>query len=88
MEFSWDPAKRLASIQKHGVDFIIAYGMAWSAVVTRADLRHGPEMRLQAILSLDARLYFATFTLRTNTCHRINVRKASNREIRYYESQI
>lgn len=88
MEFSWDPAKRLANIQKHGVDFIVAYGMDWGAAVTRADLGHDPEVRLQAILPLDDRLYFVTFTLRTNTCRLINVRKASNREVRYYESQI
>ncbi len=89
MEFSWDPAKRLANIQKHGVDFIVVYGLDWEAALIRADLRMADrDVRLIAILPLEGRPYPVAFVIRTNTCRIISVRRASDREKRYYAPEI
>ena len=89
VDFSWDPAKRLSNIVKHGVDFITAYGMDWNAAVVRADIRQGGrEVRLRVILPFGDRLYLAVFTIRTNACRIISMRKASNKEANYYETQV
>lgn len=89
VDFTWDPAKRLTNIAKHGVDFITAYGMDWSVAVVRADTRQNSrEVRLRAIVPLDERLYFVTYTIRTNKCRVISARKANNREIKFYAHQV
>ena len=89
MDFTWDPAKRLINIAKHGVDFITAYGMDWSAAVVRADIgQGGREVRLRVILPFGDRLYSAVFTIRTNACRIISMRKASNKEAKYYAAQV
>ena len=81
MDFSWNPEKRLANIQKHGMD--------WGTALIRADLRMPDrDMRLIAILPLAGRLYSVAFVIRTNTCRIISVRKASDREMRYYASEV
>lgn len=89
MEFTWSDAKRLGNIAKHGVDFIAICDMEWDAALVRADLAHGAgEVRLKAILPLGDRLYSVVFTLRTNTCRIISLRRASNQEVRFYATHI
>ncbi len=89
MDFTWDDAKRLANIAKHGVDFAAAYDMEWDAALVRADFKHGgSEVRLKAILPWGSRLYALVFTLRTNTCRIISLRKASNLEVRSYGAHV
>ncbi len=89
MEFTWSDAKRLGNIAKHGVDFTVVRDMEWDAALVRADLAYGAgEVRLKAILPLGDRLYLVVFTLRTNTCRIISLRKASNQEVRFYAAHV
>ena len=39
MEFEWDEQKRLANIEKHGVDFTLAVTIFADTIVTKEDAR-------------------------------------------------
>lgn len=79
--YEWDPVKRAANIEKHGVDFTAADRFDWATAEVIRDARQD-EVRYNAFGGIDGRLYVLTFTLRGNAIRIISLRKANRREVR------
>jgi uncharacterized protein len=86
MKFEWDENKRIANIEKHGIDFVTACRLWQSPMLVARDNRHNyGESRLIGLGTLGKRLLVVVFTKRINTIRIISCRKANKREIKYYE---
>jgi uncharacterized DUF497 family protein len=89
MPSDWSPAKRLANLAKHGVDFAAARSFDWSTALVRGDTREGyGEVRMVALGAIDRRPRVLVFTIRRTRIWIISPRKASNREIAHYEREV
>lgn len=89
MQVTWDPAKRLVNIAKHGVDFVAVGGFEWEAALVRADVRFDyGEPRLVAMAPIEQRLHGLVFTVEGRTVRVISLRKANNKEIDRYERTV
>jgi uncharacterized DUF497 family protein len=88
MEFEWDDAKRLANVEKPGLDFVDA------EVVFLGPLLAGParcvdgESRMLAIGMLDDIHVTMIYTLRGSTVRIISMRRARNEERKGYEDSL
>jgi uncharacterized DUF497 family protein len=81
MEIEFDPAKNAANIKKHGLSLEMAVGMEWDTAFIERDNRfHYDEIRFNAIVPLENRLYFVTFAERGETVRLISLRHATNTE--------
>ncbi len=88
MDYEWDEAKRRANIAKHGVDFPIAETFVWNtAIDVEDDRKNYGESRRVALGLVDSRLYVLIYTRRSRVCRIISLRKANDRERRYYENE-
>jgi uncharacterized DUF497 family protein len=84
--FTADPAKNARNLAERDIDLIqgakaFDFGTAVSAVDDRKD--YG-EVREVAAGFIGPRLHILVFTMRSETCHVISLRKANKREIRRY----
>jgi uncharacterized protein len=90
MRFEWDEAKRLANLQKHGVDFRDAPEMFTGKMVIALDRRvdYGEE-RYIGFGVLQGRVMAVVFSRRLPDIIRIiSLRKANPREQRRYEQTV
>ena len=88
MEYEWDERKRQANIIKHGVDFSLAETFAWdTALDIEDDRKNYGESRRVAIGLVGSRLYVLIYSRRSRACRIISLRKANDRERRYYEDE-
>ena len=85
MHFTWDEDKRLANIQKHGIDFVGVEAVFEGYTVTMEDDRipYG-EQRLATLGLLQGRVVAVVHTEQGDTIRIISVRKASRYEQRIY----
>lgn len=83
---SYDEAKRLANIAKHGIDFVIAEEVLAGFTITREDARFDyGEVRLQTLgLWQGVVVVMVVHTPRGIYDHIISIRKAEKHEARYY----
>ena len=88
MRYEWDENKRVANFAKHSVDFREAEHFDWSLAIEAIDDRanYGEE-RWVAIGSIGARLHVLTYTVRGENIRLISLRKANERERKYYEEE-
>jgi uncharacterized protein len=88
MEFEWDEAKRLANLNKHGVDFADAEEFDWIGAEFRDDQNavYG-EDRFRALGYFRSRMHVVIFALREARTRIISFRPAVKREIRKYEKE-
>jgi len=86
MKFEWDENKRIANIDKHGIDFVAAC-LLWQApmLVVQDDRQDYGETRWIGLGKLEKRIMVVVFTKRIDTVRIISCRKANKREIKYYE---
>jgi len=76
MAFEWDEAKRLANIQKHGVDFAEAIEMFEGRVLENEDRRRNyGELRIRAFGEMDGRVIQVVYTLRNGRRRLISARR-------------
>jgi uncharacterized DUF497 family protein len=87
MEFEWDENKRLANIQKHGIDFIDAAKVFEGDTLTVEDERFGyGEQRFITLGLLKGRVITVVHTERGDVTRIISARKATKyEEITYFE---
>lgn len=87
---TWDEAKRLQNIAKHGVDFTIAQEVLSGVTVTREDTRASyGELRYQTLgLYKGVVVMLVVHTPRQNIDHIISIRKADKHEQKYYWQNI
>ena len=85
--FEWDPAKRLANLRKHGIDFVDAVQLFEGAVLrvpqTRRDFG---EVRIIAIGLVAGKLFSVVYTPRGSMLRIISARRANDREARAYRA--
>ena len=89
MEIAFDPAKDAVNRAKHGVSLGEAARLDWSRTLAKPDRRtdYG-EPRQIGYGPIGRRLYCIVFVDRGETRRIISLRKANNREIDRYETQI
>lgn len=78
-----DEAKRLSTLQTHGIDFANADRLDFATALIRPDTRHDyGEPRFRALAMLDGRLHTVVFTPRDGVLRLISLRYANAREHR------
>lgn len=89
MQFAFDPAKDALNRAKHGVSLSAAARLDWNRVLAKLDTRtdYG-EPRQIGYGPIGRRLYCVVFVDRGDTLRIMSLRKANNREIGRYETQI
>ncbi len=88
MRYEWDEGKREANKLKHGVDFDRAESFDWETALTLLDDRQDyGEPRYIALGRIAKRLYVMVYTVRGEAVRIIGLRKANDREVKYYEAQ-
>lgn len=78
MKIEFDPAKDAANIEKHGISLARAGEIE---VVDYEQLVRRGETRIQALGTIDGRLYSLTFVFRRNTVRAISLRRAHGWEV-------
>jgi uncharacterized DUF497 family protein len=85
MAFEWDEAKRLANIEKHGIDFADITEMFNGHVIENEDRRRDyGEQRIRAFGEVDGRVVQVVYTLRNGRRRVISARRARRNERRAY----
>lgn len=88
MHYEWDENKNRANKEKHGVDFQIAVDFDWATAIETYDNRvEYNEDRWIAMGFIGGKLYILVYTERSKNIRIISLRKATKREIKYYEKQ-
>ena len=89
MEITFDSTKDTANIAKHGVSLALAVGLEWDWLLAAPDTRcnYGEE-RMVGYAPIDERVFCVVFTDRGDERRIISLRKANEREVRRYASQI
>jgi uncharacterized protein len=84
----WDDKKRAANIVKHSIDFLEAAYFDWETAVVIEDERYDyGEPRYQAFGRIHERLFCLVFTPRGDEEKIISLRKATKKEIHWYEQE-
>jgi uncharacterized DUF497 family protein len=85
MRIIFDPGKDGINYEKHGVRLDTANKLNWDSALNWQDLRRNyGEPRQCALAPLDDRLYFVAYVDRDDCRRIISLRKANNREVRFY----
>ncbi len=88
---TFDPAKRQANIDKHGIDLADCETVFDTPMLTKEDAResYGGEQRLQSICWLDSRVVVVVWVDRENGPHLISCRQGEKHETaRYFQEFI
>jgi uncharacterized protein len=89
MRFEWDDEKRLANVEKHGVDFNDAPKLFSGLFLTLEDTRQNyGEQRFIALGHVEKRLMVIAFTKRNGVVRIISMRKANEREQKKFKDAI
>lgn len=85
--FEWDPAKRLANLRKHGIDFVRAVQVFEGFVTQRIDTRRSyGEVRILVVGMVDEMILSLVYTPRGSVLRIISARRANDREARAYRA--
>ena len=88
MLYDWDNSKAATNLAKHGVAFEAVVGIEWSASLIRATLNHqGGEPRLLAFVPIGELLHALVYSVETRCVRVISLRRASQREVKFYASE-
>jgi uncharacterized DUF497 family protein len=88
MEFEWDEAKRLANIQKHGIDFADIEQVFAGWYVETKDLRRDyGEQRFRAVGQLGNHIVQIAYTWRGDRRRIISARRAGRNDRRTYHAR-
>ena len=83
---TFDPAKEVVNLAKHGISLAEAARLDWdNALVSLDDRLEYGELRQVALAPMDGRLWVVVFTDRPEGRRVISLRKANLREYRRYE---
>lgn len=85
MQIIFDPNKNTLNISKHGVSLADAKKLEWGCSLIWQDLRHDyAETRMVGLAPIGMRLYYVAYTDRDDVRRIISLRKANNREVKFY----
>jgi len=89
VEITFDPTKDAANRDRHGVSLALAVDLEWGWLLAAPDTRHNyGEVRMVGYAPLGTRVFCVVFTDRGEERRIISLRKANDREVRRYASQI
>ena len=89
MEITFDAAKDVANLAKHGVWLALAAELEWDWLVAVPDVRRDyGEERWIGFASIGERVYCVVFTDRGEERRIISLRKANGREVRRYANEV
>ena len=89
MPFAWNEAKRLANLEKHGIDFADAEKIFRGLTFTAEDVREAyGEPRFLTLGLLEDQVVSVAHTERGEDIRIISIRKATQHEARFYFSQV
>lgn len=89
VNITFDADKDAANIAKHDVSLTLASGLEWDALLAKPDCRRDyGETRMIGYAPIGTRLFCVVFTDRGNVRRVISLRKANDREVKRYASQI
>jgi uncharacterized DUF497 family protein len=85
MHFEWDPKKREANLEKHGIDFLRAVRIFDGFVLERPDTRQEyGELRVIGIGRVEGLIVTVVFTVREGAIRIISARRANRGEASKY----
>jgi len=85
MRFEWDERKRLANLEKHGLDFLDVIEVFEAPYVVVPSTHEGEEERFLAIGIFAGRLVTIVFTTRSEAIRIISFRRARHEERQKYQ---
>lgn len=89
MKLSWDEAKRKATLDERGLDFADVGELFGGMLITSEDIRNDyGERRYVSVGHISKRLCVVVWTPRLGNHHIISMRKANDREQKYFKIQI
>jgi uncharacterized DUF497 family protein len=84
--FEWDERKRVANLDRHGIDFAEVRRFDWDSAQFTPDRRRDyGEIRVIAVGRIGPRMHVLVFAPRAERIRIISLRKANDREIKRYE---
>jgi uncharacterized DUF497 family protein len=86
MAFEFDPRKSAANLEKHGIDFVEAQRLWEDPDLLEIPARTEDEPRWLIIGRIDAKLWSAVVTSRSDAIRIISVRRSRDDEVALYES--
>lgn len=87
MDFEWDEAKRLQTIEKRGIDILYAAGIFEGPVMTHVDSRdYGGELRSISIGVGDGECFVVVHTERESVTRLITAWKGGRDDRKRYEA--
>lgn len=88
MKIVFDQTKDNTNLAKHGVPLSFAFMIEWDTLLVKQDDRKDyGEKRMIGYALVGDQLYCVVFTDRSHEGRIISLRKANQREVRYYVSQ-
>jgi uncharacterized DUF497 family protein len=88
VDIRFDPTKNDRNIAERGLPFSLVEQLDWSSALIVEDVRKDyGESRFRVLGLIDERLHAVVFTPRADKVHVISLRKANQREIRFYEEK-
>jgi len=89
MEYEWDENKQQSNLEKHGLDFVIAYKIYESVEKLTIPSNYASEQRWVDIAPVGKELVVLTlvYTYREERVRIISLRKASKQERRLYNEK-
>ena len=89
MEVTFDAAKDVANLAKHGVPLALAVELEWDGLIAVPDTRRNyGEERMVGYAPIGQRVFCVVYTDRGQERRIISLRKANDREVRRYASEI
>ncbi len=86
MNITYDPAKNLSNLAKHGEPLGNAALLDWDLMLSTVDARRDyGEVRHVGYAPFEQRLYCVVYTVRGQETHIISLRKTNEREKSTYE---
>jgi uncharacterized DUF497 family protein len=88
MAITYDPKKSAKNLAERGISFDLALEVDWNtALVIIDDRKDYGEIRLQAWVEIERRLYCIVVTPRDGDLRVISMRKANRKEVERYGQQ-
>lgn len=87
MAFEFDPRKSAANLAKHGIDFVEAQRLWEDPDLLEIPARTEDEPRWLVIGRIDAKLWSAVVTSRSDAIRLISVRRSRDDEVALYEGK-
>ena len=88
MKITFNPAKNARNILERGLPFDLVADLDWDTAIAREDRRRDyGERRMQVLGLIGARLHVAVVTYRGDAVHVISLRKANQKEVRWYDAE-